>query len=344
MLTLPTFPSFLFTSAIPTKTTFTTEQSSITLTIKADDNALLTLTLYTYNGVATLYDLRSIIDAFLEDKALPTTRVTLTAKSGATTLSAYFRAIYASVNLSDDAQTFLDRHFLNTLSAIRLPRSASQTLSFIPTATCELTPYTDYVVQHADQSIEVIRYNRDTQRFLGSTLYTTTFCPQSDLLQLLDEDGAKILSFTHHVGYRAMTFYVTDDVPNVTLQVLNEFMCQEYIHLHAVTKQKLTLDRSTAQCHGVNTFYDDESDIEYEVHTAMLSYEEASHLSRVLLSPSLQISDESILLTDLTSELTDARNATNTIKFKYRYTTRQYPHTIATSVNTFTKEYTPEYD
>ena len=51
-----------------------------------------------------------------------------------------------------------------------------------------------------------------------------------------------LLQFTVHRGFRAKTFYVTNRTPNLTLCVLNEFNCSEYIHLTCVTKSKLNLD------------------------------------------------------------------------------------------------------
>ena len=138
----------------------------------------------------------------------------------------------------------------------------------------------------------------------------------------------------------AKTFYVTDRTPNLTLLVRNEFNCDEYIHLTCVTKSKLDLDRSTASSLGVTTFYDDKSAYEYDVESSMLTFEEAKHFSQLLLSRYVNIVEKGgalapITITDINSEISDADNATNSIKFKYKYSSHHFQITIDYGNNIF---------
>ena len=120
----------------------------------------------------------------------------------------------------------------------------------------------------------------------------------------------------------------------------NEFNCDEYIHLTCVTKSKLDLDRSTATSLGVTTFYDDKSAYEYDVESSMLTFEEAKHFSQLLLSRSVKIKEYGgelvpITITDINSEISDADNATNSIKFKYKYSSHRFPISINYGYNIF---------
>lgn len=102
------------------------------------------------------------------------------------------------------------------------------------------------------------------------------------------------------------------------------------IYLTWVIKSKIDLNRSTATCFGTTSFYDDKSVYEYEVETSMLTFEEATRYSRLLLSHDIRIVDtfgvNAIIVSDISSELSDADNALTSIRFKFRYGTKRFPY------------------
>ena len=62
----------------------------------------------------------------------------------------------------------------------------------------------------------------------------------------------------------------------------------------------------------------------------MLTFEEAKHFSQLLLSRYVNIVEiggalAPITITDINSEISDADNATNSIKFKYKYSSHHLP-------------------
>ena len=181
-------------------------------------------------------------------------------------------------------------------------------------------------------------YNQNHITYTALCLCAVNIIPEL-YLQRLNIIG-KLLQVTVHRGELAKTFYITDRSPNLTLTVRNEFNCIEFIHLNCVTKRKLVLDRSSATCLGLTTFYDDKSAHEHEVESSMLSVEQANHISQLLLSKEVYINDENgwqqlISITDLTSEVSDADNATNSIKFKWRYAKTIFPASIKFPFNIF---------
>lgn len=111
----------------------------------------------------------------------------------------------------------------------------------------------------------------------------------------------------------------------------------------------LNLDRSTATSLGVTTFYDDKSAYEYDVESSMLTFEEAKHFSQLLLSRYVNIVEiggalTPITITDINSEISDADNATNSIKFKYKYSSHHFPITIDYGNNIFDDPFYRTFD
>ena len=90
-------------------------------------------------------------------------------------------------------------------------------------------------------------------------------------------------------------------------------------------------------CVGI---YDDKSTYEHEVETSMLFFEQANHISQLLLTNEIYINEQNgvqqpLIITDLTSEVSDADNATNSIKFKWKYAKHRFPAVSKLPLNIF---------
>ena len=98
------------------------------------------------------------------------------------------------------------------------------------------------------------------------------------------------------------------------------------------------------------TTIEDNTEIEYESETSSLSYSFARHLTLALQSYKLHlISPElpkgsSILITDIESELSDATNANNHAKFRWKPLRKQVPFTVARLYNIFNQVYNNTFD
>ena len=119
------------------------------------------------------------------------------------------------------------------------------------------------------------------------------------------------------------------------------------------TKRKVSFDRSFAVCCGQSSAYDDNNDnteIEYESEKSSLCYTFAHHLTQAsqshklyLIPPELPVGS-SILVTDIESELSDATNANNHVKFKWKPLRKQVPFTVPRLLNTFNQVYNNTFD
>ena len=94
-------------------------------------------------------------------------------------------------------------------------------------------------------------------------------------------------------------------------------------------------------------FYDDKSAYEFDVESSMLTLEEAKPFSLLLLSRYVNIVEicgalAPITITDINSEISDADNATNSIKFKY--SSNHFPITIDYGNNIFDDPFYRTFD
>ena len=83
----------------------------------------------------------------------------------------------------------------------------------------------------------------------------------------------------------------------------------------------------------------------------MLTFEEAKHFSQLLLSRYVNIVEiggalAPITITDINSEISDADNATNSIKFKYKYkySSHRFPISINYGYNIFDDPFHRTFD
>ncbi len=254
--------------------------------------------------------------------------------------------IYSRLNLATNAMGFVLLFFLTTRSMFAIPRYSFQVLCSFYLPNTSLQGYTECLALFEGESTpRMVRIEDDKVDTKNSTLICNTLSPIG--IETRIGSKCRMLQFTIHRGFRAKTFYVTNRTPNLILCILNEFNCSEYIHLTCITKSKLNLDRSTATSLGVTTFYDDKSAYEYDVESSMLTFEEAKHFSQLLLSRSVKIKEnggELVPITDINSEISDADNATNSIKFKYKYSSHRLPITIDYGNNIFDDPFCRTFD
>lgn len=133
-------------------------------------------------------------------------------------------------------------------------------------------------------------------------------------------------------------------------EVENEFNVTDTLYFTAQTKRKVSFDRSFAVCCGQSSAYDDNTEIEYESETSSLSYFFARHLTQALqshklylISPELPVGS-SILITNIEIELSDATNANNHVKFKWKPLRKQVPFTVPRLHNIFNQVYNNTFD
>lgn len=71
MLNIPYNPkAFIFTSHLPDTIEIVSDAPSVKIGVKCDDELVFTATFYPYEGLATLHDIRSVVESYMEENRL----------------------------------------------------------------------------------------------------------------------------------------------------------------------------------------------------------------------------------------------------------------------------------
>ena len=343
---------YSFTSAIPdvfTISDFQGETLFLRIYLNRSQYAVFSTTLYAYQNAVSIYDLRSVIESYMEEHHIVYCDCTFQIIVDRTDYSLpEFKLIYCHAAVNANCRDFLQSHFLVD-SAVRLvPHGWSLDLSYIVFPNESATCSTHLVVQSSSgeglQIIDLADPPISSSQFQLLTLDLN----EEDLLSRIPSSlgSCQLLSATIYYGERSFTLFFTSERPSLMLYFSNSFNCTDLFTLTAVTKRKLSFSRSTAICCGKSSSYDDQTEVEFESETSALTPSEARQLTTALQSFSLFLtsadypSGTSILVTDIESELSDAANELCHVKFNWK-PVRQQP---ILSISKHTRIFNPTYN
>ena len=348
------FNDLYLSAMLPETVSFTVqdENASAVVTVYVDHQIVFKTTLYAYGHNMYLNDIRSIIEDGIRQNENAHGECMVTIADSESNASTQNFVVLISDFAIPSPMYFLATHFLTTRSSFRIHRSGKQTLAWLPSATDTLLKFIDAVVLPEGESTPtVLRWDLGQQQYFEGQLYSYMVNVQTIseyFAQNYPEKKGKLLSFTFHVGLRSMTFFVTDEAPDFRLSFLNAFNVTEYAEFYAVTTRKQKVERSEANCNFDHIFYDQKTEIAFEVETAALPYEEAVWLNQVFSSRYVAIpiygdTFEQILITDSTSEITDSDKEQNRLKFTYKFAKDKQHKYVESSPSYFTEEYNEQF-
>ena len=149
--------------------------------------------------------------------------------------------------LRTNCDLFLQSHFLTTHAVRLVPHKIQFDLQYIvlPNETGQCA--TQYVIQRDDKDTP------ETLTISDSPIAAQQFglcyedINEEELLGYLPQGvSGKLLSVTLFRGKRTFTFFLTDEVPTLTLIFQNEFNVSDTLYLTAQTKRKVSFDRRFA--------------------------------------------------------------------------------------------------
>ena len=127
-----------------------------------------------------------------------------------------------------------------------------------------------------------------------------------------EEDYGKLLAFTVHAGRRSMTVYVVEEEPTILFSFRNSYNALESMPVFGTTTLKTEVSRKEAVSLNITSFYDKSVSCKWQVKTVPLSQKDAHWYNDFLesdcvtLSLSNDYSDLRILISDITSEISDS--------------------------------------
>ena len=337
-----------FTSDIPDALQINADYDSVAVDVLCEKKPIFSTTLYTYNTKATFTNFREIIEEYMRENDITATLFSINVQAGQEQTETRATFIYNSIKLETNVLTFLKTNFLTTRTSYLIPYNGEPYLSWYQEETLDDNEcFTDLVIRTGKE----IKTYRLQDRADDSVMQTEIFIPDQMLDALEDQtpsfsrsNGEDLLSFTVHRGKRSMTFYITKRQPQETFIFRNCFNCLETAHVFAATTLKTDIDRSEATCNNQTTFYDQQTTHAHEVNITTLSLEHALWLNQLLESH--KVTDRkgnAILISDITSEISDATNANNKLKFTWRLSDNSLSLETPTPDKIFTEQYNPQF-
>ncbi len=224
---ITSFQQLMITAALPEEVLGYIQDPSAVMTLYCNQKDVFTSTIYQYNGYVRLYDIRSLIEEYIResgDKPYCDCYFKLIAGQS-TIISDRFTVIYSEFNFPN-AASFFANHFATTRKSFRIYREGQQYVWWYKdTGIIDDAWYTDCIIQPTDGSApKVVRIDEGSNKNGG---YRYLWVKPKDIQKIIDEndqlDKGKLLSFTIHRGGRSMTFYVTDEQPDLTISFYDGF-------------------------------------------------------------------------------------------------------------------------
>ena len=314
--------------------TLTDATSATVKVITGESTEILSLDLDAYDGVITLYDLRSVVEEYMLSHDLACKAFTIQVLLSGTTLATRSVTIIYCSHTVDDISV-LRTHFLTTLHYKLTHRSLLEKLSFFCLTGDSLKEeWTIYTCLTAN--VNVVRV--DTFVNYASQTASTNQVRQilvdyDSVVEYLEDNMSnwytqpwKILAIVVTVGTRTFSFYYTDKVPALAFAFRNAFNVYEVCALSAVTTDVSEVERSSAVIGGKTEFYDQTETHSYEVESAPLPTNIAYWIRQMFCSHSVylhQRNDDSydypVLITESKCEVSDDNTQLSTVKFTWQY-------------------------
>jgi hypothetical protein len=199
--------------------------------------------------------------------------------------------------------------------------------SFFEKGGVDPSGYIDVSFMLADGSVSITRLTNRIS--MSSTNKIYNFGIDSNTLDtrvksLHPNNTPKVLGGTIVHGSRVIDFFFTDDEPLESFGFYNAFNVWENYHVYGVSNIKTSFTQKEAICAGVSSYYNQSASRVVEIKTVPLSYEEALWVNELLGSKRIvkvipPDDERDILISDVTSEISDSDKETISIKFSWKY-------------------------
>lgn len=338
---ITSLPTIVTTADLPDAIDIAIDGASAELFVMAFSQPIFQTTLFSYNGLITLYDLRSVMEDYLLSSETPLAAIQIWVNDSAATSTFYSSEIYVLYSQFSipNSDTFFRHRFLTTRTSFGIHRSGSQYISYLALMDEHMDSYTETVTRSNDGTISVNRIGATTSNYHFPQVISQTV----NVEDIAQQVSGQLLAFTIHRGQRSLTFYVTDEDPDLRLSFRNAFNTLEIAEIFAATTVKQKINRSEANILHTSSFYDQTNETSYEVETSALPYEDALWLNQLISSQHVMKDNRDILITDSDSEISDSAAATNRHKFTYKFARNEQPLQNPTSPQLFTSEFQPQF-
>lgn len=330
---LTSLPDLILSSQLQSLVVYTEyNQISITLFDNDQGEQFFNCTLRPYSKRAVLYDLRDIIEEWMDFNKSCVFEMLVRIEENGTENDFLTNVVYCSVEIEGDTTAFLNSRFLTAQIAKLTYPGVHEVLTYVVVKGDSMTK-TWNIVYEKDGQICTERFviSEEPSRWITSWDIDSSLAEAQKLLDTKVAE-ARILSYKISIGQRSFTYYVEDASPPLNFYFRNSFGAFEYIAFWGVTTQKTEAVHTEAVCSHKAIFFDRGVNKTYEVETGPLPSSLLPSLEMMVASNDVRIQQDNntynyprILITDHTCEFSDTDEEMNTLKFTYRYADT-HPH------------------
>ena len=330
-ITLKTdFDTIYLSSHLPEEVSYKTDAASLTIDIYVNSKKVFSSDYYAFEKDVTIRDIRSIVEATMIDERLTfcPLKVVATDPQTATTKTIDTKVVFFLMKTTYGSDGFLREFFLTTRGTILLPRSGQFKVNFFSKANARATTFALIYYEPIDSPGNVLTYEYSFTKVLTTKeKVLTNELSHSYFKKIVDNDkktDCRVLGVEYEIGERRIDLFFTDEEPTITIKFLSAFNIMETAYLWGTTTTKTEVDRSETVCGHQTSFYDETIKVIHNVETAPLTHDEAMWLnqmltSRLVLMPTDTYDTVPILITDITSEISDSDKDLVRLKFSWKY-------------------------
>lgn len=310
-----TLPTVCFTSDIP-DIACTTDASAVTFSVKINTLELYGVTLYPYEGVAVLHDIRPIVENYMRQQGVGYALVALFANEAFRVV----HCVFSSNKLSLVATDFVYTRLLTTLPARLTTVGTPQLVHWYHS----IGSYNVEIVASILTSSGVT-----TQRLYGATREYTAIgldaVGLSSQIQIAYTDTllSYVVSVNDNHNTLSATFYVSRQEPALVLQFRNSFNLIEYAVLWGTVTEVQEVEQSFGSLPRSIEPYNKSVTQTFEFVSAPLDNATTRWLGELLASDYILLNEEPIIITQSQLEVSEADDADSVLTFTYRYKTRR---------------------
>ena len=346
--------SIYLTSHLPEEISFETDAASLQIDVHVNNKKVFTSDYYPYHEEVTIRDIRSIVEAAMIEQRLTMTTLKIVAtepveqnsnvtydedgnmyidfdeqpEEPITKTIEGVMVVFCQFKTPKGSEGFLNNCFLTTRRSVLLPRSGQLKISNYARANEHGSNQVLIYYEHYTVPGTVFTYHysfskiQTTAEKIVTTELTHDYFKQ--IVDRVNNTKCKVLGVEYQIGVRRINIYFTDEEPTATFEFLNAFNIMETAYLFNTTSIKTDVDRTETVCGNQTLFYDETVKVRHEVETAPLSHDEAMWLnqmltSRLVLKPVDNYDTAQILISDITSEVSDSDKDLVRIKFSWKY-------------------------
>lgn len=331
MIRLNFYRNVALSSSLPTSLNIDqcTEGYAV-VSVIVNGKVIYSATLYADDdNMVYLNDFRKIVEDYMAANGL--NRITLSVDAdmglGLDYLDPSLTVVYSKIRTSYEMDCdFLDSHFLTNSYGAFFNAEGSFTLYFYRSSGDESADgFVALTARDREGNMSALSFPFSFSSAAAGFYYKHIDLPVLQSFINENAPGFLLTGGTVHIAKRSFSFFISAQKPSYTFDFLNAFNCWERMPLFGSTTLKTEFSAKEGICNGITSFYNRETSRKFEVTTRAMSLTEARAFNEFLASNRIYFiippdQDYDILISDVTSEITDDATEKIRIKFSWRFT------------------------